>query len=188
MTHLDIQNTSYCQKKGHELNWQFDYWPRKVRNHLNFLVCRWQATYCWKALNEGYNFALDLTSIGGLHTELWAPKLVRVSTLRILGLPLESLEKKWHLGASPVARHKIYYKGEGDGFPQVQAMVNLMSLCSPVVLSPHPEALTCPSTPKVLNWTMTLERTQIHSPSIVFTFGLTVKSIKELGGASIKMY
>jgi hypothetical protein len=26
-------------------------------------------------LNKGYNFALDLISIGGLHTKLWAPKL-----------------------------------------------------------------------------------------------------------------
>jgi hypothetical protein len=24
-------------------------------------------------------------------------------------------------------RHKVYYKGEGGGFPQVQAMVNLVS-------------------------------------------------------------
>ncbi len=29
-------------------------------------------------------------------------------------------------------RHKIYYKGEGDGFPRVQAVVSLMSLRSPV--------------------------------------------------------
>jgi hypothetical protein len=24
---------------------------------------------------------------------------------------------KWHLGVSPMARHKVYYKGEGGGFP-----------------------------------------------------------------------
>jgi hypothetical protein len=35
----------------------------------------------------------------------------------ILGFPLGSLEKKWHLGASLVAGHIIYYKGEGGGFP-----------------------------------------------------------------------
>jgi len=23
---------------------------------------------------------------------------------------------KWHLGAGPVAKHRVYYKGEGDGF------------------------------------------------------------------------
>jgi hypothetical protein len=68
MTHLDIWNTSYGQKKGQKSNCQFDSWPLKVRNHPDFLTCRWQTTYCWKALDKGYNFALNLISIGGLHT------------------------------------------------------------------------------------------------------------------------
>jgi len=38
----------------------------------------WKTTYCWKARNEGYNIALDLTSVGGVHKKLWASKLVRV--------------------------------------------------------------------------------------------------------------
>jgi len=46
----------------------------------------------------------------------------------ILGLPLGSPGTKWHLGAGPVARHRVYYKGEGGGFPQVQAVVSLVSL------------------------------------------------------------
>jgi hypothetical protein len=28
---------------------------------------------------------------------------------------------KCQLGANPMARHKVYYKGEGGGFPQVRA-------------------------------------------------------------------
>ncbi len=32
-----------------------------------------------------------------------------------------------------MVRHKVYYKGEGDGFPQVWAVVNLVSLCLLVV-------------------------------------------------------
>jgi hypothetical protein len=32
------------------------------------------------------------------------------------------------LGASPVARHIVYYKGEGGGFPQVRAVVSLVSM------------------------------------------------------------
>jgi hypothetical protein len=32
-----------------------------------------------------------------------------------------------------MARHIIHYKGEGDGFPQVQAVVSLVSLCLPMV-------------------------------------------------------
>jgi hypothetical protein len=42
---------------------------------------------------------------------------------------------KWHLGASLVAKHRIYFKGEGGGFPQVWAMVSLVNLCLPVVRS-----------------------------------------------------
>jgi hypothetical protein len=41
----------------------------------------------------------------------------------------ETLETKWHLGAGPMARHKVYYKGEGGGFPQVQVMVSLVNPC-----------------------------------------------------------
>jgi hypothetical protein len=53
--------------------------------------------------------------------------------LGILGLPLGSPSPmtKWHLGARPVAKHKVYYKGEGGGFPQVRAMVSLVSRCLP---------------------------------------------------------
>jgi len=70
MTHLDIWNTSYGQKKGQESSWQFDSRPLKVGNHPNFFVCRWYATYGWKALDKGYNFALDLISIEDLHAKL----------------------------------------------------------------------------------------------------------------------
>jgi len=105
----------------------------KSQNRPDFLACRWHITYCWKALNKGYNFALDLTSIKGLHTKLWAPKVARVPNLGISKLPFGSLGTKWHLGADPMARHKVYYKGEGGGFPQVQAVMSLVSLCLPVV-------------------------------------------------------
>jgi hypothetical protein len=54
MTHLDISNTSYDQKKGQESNWQFDSRPLKVRNWSNFFMCRRRATYYWKALDEGW--------------------------------------------------------------------------------------------------------------------------------------
>jgi len=32
-----------------------------------------------------------------------------------------------------MAKHRIYYKGEGGGFPQVQAVVSLVSPCLPIV-------------------------------------------------------
>jgi hypothetical protein len=57
-------------------NWQFDSQPLKVKNRPNFLVCTWHATCHWKDLEEGYNFALDLILIGGLHAKLWALNVV----------------------------------------------------------------------------------------------------------------
>jgi hypothetical protein len=132
MTHLDIWNTSYGQKKGQESNCQFDSRSLKVGNWLNFLVFRWRATYYWKALNKGYNFSSDLISIRGLHTKLWGPKVVGVLTLGILGLPFGSPETKCHLDVGFVKRHRVYYKGEGGGFPQVRAVVSLMSRRLPI--------------------------------------------------------
>jgi hypothetical protein len=44
------------------------------------------ATYLWKNLDKGYNFALDFNSIGGLHKKLWASKMARLLILGILGL------------------------------------------------------------------------------------------------------
>jgi hypothetical protein len=133
--HLDIWNTSYDQKKGRKSNYQFDSRPLKVKNCPNFLTFRWCATYNWKSLDEGYNFASYLISIGGLHAKLWGPKVARVPTMRISGLPLGSPETKWHLGVGPMARHKVYYKGEGGGFPQIRDVVSLVSPSLPVA---HP--------------------------------------------------
>jgi hypothetical protein len=129
MTHLGIWNSNCGQKKSWESNWQFDSRPLKVENHP--LVCRWHATYLWKFVDESYNFVLDLILIRGVHKKLCAPEIVRVPTLGISGLPLGSPETKWHLGAGLLAKHKVYYKGEGGGFPQVRAVVSLVSMCCP---------------------------------------------------------
>ncbi len=106
MTHLDIWNTSYGQKKSRESNWQFDSRPLKVGNHPDFLMHRWRVTYHWKALDKGYNFVLDIISIGSMHTKLWGPKVVEVPTLAISGLSLGSLRTKNHLDVGLVERHK----------------------------------------------------------------------------------
>jgi len=105
--------------------------PLKVRNRPDFLACRLHTLYCWKALNEGYNFAFDLISIGVLHTKLWGSKVTRVPTLAISRFPFGSLGTKSHLDVGLVERHRVYYKGEGGGFPQVRAVMSLVSLVSP---------------------------------------------------------
>jgi hypothetical protein len=82
-------------------------------------VCRYRATYHSKALNEGYNFALDLITIGGLHIELCDPKIARVLALKISRLPFGSLGTKCHLDVGLMEKHRVYYNKEGGGFPQV---------------------------------------------------------------------
>ncbi len=51
----------------------------------------------------------------------------------ISGLSLGSPGKKYHLDVALVERHIVYYKGEGGDFPQVWAVVNLVSMSLPVV-------------------------------------------------------
>jgi hypothetical protein len=103
-------------------------WPKeRPGNRSNSLVSRWHVTYHWKAFNEGYNFASNLISIEGLHRKLCAPKVIGVPTLGISRLPLGNPGTKCHLDVGPMARHKVYYKGEGSGFPQVLDVVSLVS-------------------------------------------------------------
>jgi hypothetical protein len=92
--------------------------PLKVGNRPNFFVCKWRVTYRWNAFDDGYNFASNLISIKALHTKLWTFKVARSLTMGIPGLPLGNAGTKWHLGGGPMAMHKVYYKGEGGGFPQ----------------------------------------------------------------------
>jgi hypothetical protein len=161
IAHLDIWNTSYDQKKGQESNSResasFDSRPLKVRNRHEILGCRRRATYRWKALDESYNFALDRTSIQGLLAKLWASKSrksrrarFRDSRAGVPGVPGE----KSHLDVGPVESHKVYYKGEGGGFPQVRAMDSLACPCEWISLwilpSPIPELQHAPLPLKVL--------------------------------------
>jgi hypothetical protein len=58
-----------------------------------------------------------------------------VATLGISGISLGSPKTKCHLNGSLVAMHRVYYKGEGGGFPQVWVVVSLVSMWSLVA---HP--------------------------------------------------
>jgi hypothetical protein len=66
----------------------------------------------------------------------FTPKVVGYLTLGILGFPFGSPETKCHLDVGLVERRIVYYKGEGGGFPQVWAMVSLVSP-SLFVVSPN---------------------------------------------------
>ncbi len=81
-----------------------------------------------KAFDKGYNFASNFISIKGMHTKLWDPKVAKTLILGISRLPFKSPATKCHLDVGLMERHGIYYKGDSGGFPQVRAMVSLMSL------------------------------------------------------------
>jgi hypothetical protein len=59
-------------------------------------------TYQSKALDKGYNFALDLIAIRGLHVKLCASKLAGIPVVRISRLSLGSIETKSHLDVAPI--------------------------------------------------------------------------------------
>jgi hypothetical protein len=111
MSHLDICSPSYGQKKGRESNWQFDSRPLKVRNRPVPNVRSRSATWCWKALFEGYKFGSDLVPIGGQGEELRSPKVPGVQTGTISGLHFGSPRKKSHSDATPVGKCRVYYRG-----------------------------------------------------------------------------
>jgi hypothetical protein len=53
------------------------------------------------------------------------------------GTPTRESQEKTHLDVGPVERCRVYYKGEGGGFPQVRAVVSLVCPCCPwLVLAP----------------------------------------------------
>ncbi len=119
---------SVGQKNVQESNWQFDSRPRKVENRLVFLACKWHATYHWKVVDEGYNFASNLISNQRFARKVMGLQSCENPNLAISGLPLGSSGTNCHLDVGPVERHRVYYKGEGGGFPQVLIVVSLMSL------------------------------------------------------------
>ncbi len=138
IAHSDIWNTSYGQKKGRESNCHFDSRPLKVRNRPLSDVRFGIAIRRWKALDESYNFALDRIAIGGLLAKLWGSKVPRVLFGTISGLSRGSPRKNSHLDVASVENCKVYYKGEGGGFPQVRAVVSLVCPCCPwLVLAPR---------------------------------------------------
>jgi len=122
--HLDICSPSYGQKKGRESNCQFDSRPLKVRNRPLLNVASRSATWRWKALDESYNFGLDLVSIWVWGEELWPSKVPGLQPGTISGLQLGSPGKKNHSDVASAVRCNEYYMGEGGGFPWVQAVVS----------------------------------------------------------------
>jgi hypothetical protein len=91
----------------------------------------------WEVLDKICNFVLDLILIGGLSTKLEPHKVVKVPTLVVSKLPFGSPGTKSHLDMGLAERCKVYYMGEGGGFPRIRVVVSLI----------NPRSLVaCPST------------------------------------------
>jgi len=100
--------------------------PLKVENRPLFDVASRSATRRWKALDESYNFGLELVPIQVRGEELWPSKVPGLQPRTISGLQLESPGKKSHLDVASAESCKVYYMGEGGGFPRVRAVVSLV--------------------------------------------------------------
>jgi hypothetical protein len=158
---------------------------------------------------QGLQLCLDRISIKGLQRKLWAFKVAGALGLGISRLPFGSPETKSHLDVAPVEKHRVYYKGEGSGFPQVRAMVSLVSPnCPWLVLVPkvlklcinHLVLVFCrsvrvievcqffrvpsqsSSTPLYPSQVLRAkERAPTPYSSVVLCLGFTFESLKELG-------
>jgi hypothetical protein len=137
------------------------------------------------------------------------PKVAGVPTLVISGLPLGSLGTKYHLDVGLMQTRRVYYKGEGGGFPQVRAVVSLVSPSCPwLVLAPKvlqlctnhlvlvlyrlvwvseacqffqvpSQSSNTPFYPSKVLWTKECASTPCSF--VVFYLGLTFEPLKELG-------
>jgi hypothetical protein len=103
-------------------------WLPTIKSRESTRIPCVQATWniSLKCLDKGYNFASDFIAIGGLHAKLCAFKVVGVLIVGISRLQLGSPETKNHLDVACVESRIVYYKGEGGGFPQVQAVMSLV--------------------------------------------------------------
>jgi hypothetical protein len=87
---------------------KFDSRPLKVKIALNYVRVGGVSHIIGKALDKGYNFALDVTSIRGMHKMLYASKVAKdpIGNFGILDLG------KMTFGCSPCGQsHKILQGG-----------------------------------------------------------------------------
>jgi len=144
MTHLSTWNINSGQKKGRESNcqfdfrWQFDLRPLKVKNRPDLLAFKWLFTNCWKDLDEGYNFTLDLIKSKVCTKNYGLPKSQESQFRKFWDSQVGSPRTKWDLGVRPVVRHREYYKGEGsDFFKSKSSWVLCVCVCVWFVRAPR---------------------------------------------------
>jgi hypothetical protein len=147
--------------------------------------------------------------------KLRRPKVAGVPTLAILVVPLGNPGIKNHLDVGPVGSHRLYYKGESGGFPQVRDVMSLVSssclwlvltskvfqlytnhlvlvLCRPMWVCEACQFFLVPSWSSSMPlYPFEVPRAREHAPTlgsfVVFCLGLTFESFKELGACQIRI-
>jgi len=94
ISHLDIYSSNYGQKKGRESNCHFDSRPLKVGNRPFDDIISRSATRRWKALDESYNFGLELVPIQVWSEELRPSKILGLQPGTVSGLQFGSPRKR----------------------------------------------------------------------------------------------
>ncbi|CAN5963256.1 unnamed protein product [Sphagnum jensenii] len=114
------------QKKGRESNWQFDSRPLKVGNRPLPDVRFGSATWCWKDLDEGYNFGSDLVAIQLRSGELWQFKVPGVSPGQFRD-SISGVPTKCAIRVPPPRSNAEYTIGSKVvAYSQVRAVVSLV--------------------------------------------------------------
>ncbi len=82
----------------------------------------------WKLSTKATTF-LHTSSPSKICTQSYGPQSCESPNCENFETP----KTKWHLGAGPMAKHRVYYKGEDGGFLQVQVVISLVNPCLLVV-------------------------------------------------------
>jgi hypothetical protein len=137
IVHLDIWNTSYGQKTGRESNCQFDSQQKKSRIDPIYLAADDVRHTVGKLSTRATTLFQTAPRSKVCSQNYGAPKLWESWLARFWDSHSGVSGDKSHLDVGPVERCRVYYKGEGDGFPQVQAVVSLVCpYCLWLVLAP----------------------------------------------------
>jgi hypothetical protein len=135
MTHSDIWNTSYDQKKGRESNCQFDSRPLKS-GITPISLCAGGVWHTIGKLSMRATTLLQTSCQAEVYTQSYGPPKSWESQMwefrdSHLGVPGQNVIWMW------TSWHKVYYKAEGGDFPQVRVVLSVSSPSLPwLILAP----------------------------------------------------
>jgi hypothetical protein len=73
-------------------------------------MCRWRATYRWKALDKGYNFALDLILRGLEKGNMHPVIVIELTTIVSLIVAFEFILVPMFFHMEPLEKSKVLFK------------------------------------------------------------------------------